>query len=153
MPFEAKKLYEGRISFFLKTFRILVREQGFGVSNDACLSKFYRKRRRLRARLSSSCIKLYLFTVESLLISASCILKAVYHYSRFACAGGANMFQLLLRLSNLSVFCLLSCARTRLEVELHDYIQFSWRARAKYLIGSNLICFPVKNEKSRPIRS
>ena len=44
-------------------------------------------------------------------------IKAVFHCSRFARAGGANMFQLLL--SNVSIFCLLLCARTRLEVELH----------------------------------
>jgi hypothetical protein len=47
-------------------------------------------------------------------------LKAVFHCSRFARAGEANMFQPLQWLSNRSVFCLLSCARPRLEVELHS---------------------------------
>ena len=46
-------------------------------------------------------------------------IKAVFHCSRFARAGGASKFQLLLWVSNLSVFCQLLCARTRLEVELN----------------------------------
>ena len=54
-------------------------------------------------------------------------LKSVFHCSRIARAGVASKFlpfrssfQLLLWLSDLSVFCLLLCARTRSEVELHS---------------------------------
>ncbi len=55
-----------------------------------------------------------------LVLSRVATVKAVFHCSRFARAGGANMFQLLLWVSNLSAFCLLLCAQTRfMEVELH----------------------------------
>ena len=62
-------------------------------------------------------------------IVTPCI-KAVCHCSRFARAGGANKFQLLLWVSNLSVFCPVSvrfCARG--YAWKSNYIQLSWRAR------------------------
>ncbi len=82
--------------------------------------------------------------LTSLSREKSCTLGAVFHCSRLACAGGANMFQLLLYVSNLSFFCLLLCMQTYLKAELHFLAcPHNWFTKLK------LVAAPVRAKRLR----